>query len=99
MVDDEIQMDEFIDEMTAMVEKAMQLTLNAFAVMVVEEPQLFVCGHSHILKVMYDRQLCCLHMNPGASGLYGFQPKRTMLRFDIDGKNIKNLEVWEKDRK
>lgn len=72
---------------------------KAKSLLLAEKPQLFVCGHSHILKVMYDRQLCCLHMNPGASGLYGFQPKRTMLRFDIDGKNIKNLEVWEKDRK
>ena len=63
-----------------------------------ERPQIFVCGHSHILKVMYDKQFSCLHMNPGAAGVYGFNPKRTMLRFDIDGAKITNLEVWEKDK-
>lgn len=63
-----------------------------------EKPQIFVSGHSHILKVMYDKQLQCLHLNPGASGLFGFNPKRTMLRFTIDGSNIKDLEVWEKGK-
>ncbi|MBR5643371.1 MAG: metallophosphoesterase family protein [Salinivirgaceae bacterium] len=63
-----------------------------------EKPQIFVSGHSHILKVMYDKQLQCLHLNPGASGLSGFNPKRTMLRFTIDGSNIKDLEVWEKGK-
>ena len=63
-----------------------------------ESPQIFVSGHSHILKVMYDKQLQCLHMNPGASGLSGFNPKRTMLRFTIDGSNVKDLEVWEMHR-
>lgn len=64
-----------------------------------ERPKIFVCGHSHILKVMYDKNYGCLHLNPGASGKYGFQPKRTMLRFVIDGADIKDLEVWEKDRR
>ncbi len=58
-------------------------------------PQLFICGHSHILKVMMDKQLNVLHMNPGACGKYGFHQIRTMLRFVIDGKNIKDLEVVE----
>ena len=64
-----------------------------------EHPQIFVSGHSHILKVMYDKQLQCLHMNPGASGIYGFHTMRTMLRFTIDGINVKDLEVWEIPKK
>ena len=58
-------------------------------------PKLFICGHSHILKVMNDKNLRLLHMNPGAAGKHGFQKKRTMLRFTIDAKEIKDLEVIE----
>lgn len=58
-------------------------------------PQLFICGHSHILKVMPDKKLNLLHMNPGAVGKHGFHKVRTMLRFTIDGKKIDNLEVIE----
>ncbi|WP_283637098.1 metallophosphoesterase family protein [Aquaticitalea lipolytica] len=58
-------------------------------------PKLFICGHSHILKVMPDKKLNLLHMNPGAVGKHGFQQLRTMLRFTIDGKKIENLEVIE----
>ncbi|MEL6812562.1 MAG: metallophosphoesterase family protein [Bacteroidota bacterium] len=58
-------------------------------------PRIFVTGHSHILKVMNDKNLKLLHMNPGAIGKHGFQKVRTMLRFEIDGKEIKNLEVIE----
>lgn len=58
-------------------------------------PKLFICGHSHILKVMPDKKLNLLHMNPGAIGKHGFQKVRTMLRFTIDGKKIENLEVIE----
>ncbi len=58
-------------------------------------PDLFICGHSHILKVMPDRKLDLLHMNPGAAGKHGFHTIRTMLRFTIDKKEIKNLEVIE----
>ncbi|MGB7785521.1 MAG: metallophosphoesterase family protein [Salinimicrobium sp.] len=58
-------------------------------------PQLFICGHSHILKVMNDKNLNLLHMNPGAAGKQGFHQMRTMLRFKIDGKEIKDLEVIE----
>lgn len=61
-------------------------------------PDLFICGHSHILKVMPDKKLNLLHMNPGAVGKHGFHQKRTMLRFNIEGKNIKDLEVIEFDR-
>jgi putative phosphoesterase len=58
-------------------------------------PKLFICGHSHILKVMMDKKLGVLHMNPGACGKHGFHQVRTMLRFIIDGENIKDLVVVE----
>nr|WP_299070229.1 metallophosphoesterase family protein [uncultured Allomuricauda sp.] len=58
-------------------------------------PKLFICGHSHILKVMNDKKLNLLHMNPGACGIHGFHHMRTMLRFVIDGEKISNLEVIE----
>lgn len=58
-------------------------------------PQLFICGHSHILKVQFDKALNCLHMNPGAAGIYGFHQMRTMLRFEIDKGKIQQLEVIE----
>ena len=61
-------------------------------------PKLFICGHSHILKVMNDKKLKLLHMNPGAIGKKGFHKARTMLRFKIDGKNISELEVIEYKR-
>ena len=62
-------------------------------------PKLFICGHSHILKVMNDKKLNLLHMNPGAAGISGFHQMRTMLRFKIDGKNISDLEVIELGKK
>ncbi|WP_299320688.1 metallophosphoesterase family protein [uncultured Maribacter sp.] len=58
-------------------------------------PKLFISGHSHILKVMMDKKLGVLHMNPGACGKHGFHQVRTMLRFVIDADNIKDLEVIE----
>ncbi|MGW9687068.1 metallophosphoesterase family protein [Flagellimonas sp. 2504JD1-5] len=58
-------------------------------------PKLFICGHSHILKVMNDKKLNLLHMNPGACGKHGFHRVRTMLRFVINGENISDLEVIE----
>jgi len=58
-------------------------------------PQLFISGHSHILKVLYDKTLQCLHINPGAAGMSGFHKVRTLVRFTIDGKEIKDLEVIE----
>jgi|SRR5690606_3975301 len=62
-------------------------------------PKLFICGHSHILKVMPDRKLNLLHMNPGACGIYGFHQVRTMLRFEINSGKIENLEVIELGKK
>jgi putative phosphoesterase len=61
-------------------------------------PKLFICGHSHILKVMPDKKLGLLHMNPGAIGKHGFHKVRTMLRFTIDAGKIDNLEVIQVDR-
>ena len=58
-------------------------------------PKIFISGHSHILKVMNDKKLGVLHMNPGAAGKHGFHQVRTMLRFTIDGSDIANLEVVE----
>ncbi len=58
-------------------------------------PDLFVSGHSHILKVMHDKSIDCLHMNPGAAGKSGPQIVRTALRFVIDKDKIKDLEVIE----
>lgn len=58
-------------------------------------PKLFICGHSHILKVMHDKKYDVLHMNPGACGKHGFHQVRTMLRFVIDEDKIRDLEVIE----
>lgn len=58
-------------------------------------PNLFIAGHSHILKVAFDKHLNCLYINPGAAGKSGFHQVRTLVRFAIEGKNIKDLEVIE----
>lgn len=58
-------------------------------------PKLFICGHSHILKVMPDKKLNLLHINPGAAGKSGFHIMRTIIKFEIDNRIIKNLEVIE----
>lgn len=60
-----------------------------------QPPDLYICGHSHILKVVRDKKRNLLHMNPGAIGKQGFHKVRTLLRFEIDGTDIKNLEVVE----
>lgn len=64
----------------------------------IERPNLFICGHSHILKVIYDKKHELLHMNPGAAGNSGFHQVITCLRFVVDGKDIRDLEVFEKQR-
>lgn len=61
--------------------------------------QLFISGHSHILKVIFDDKLQCLHMNPGAAGKQGWHKVRTLIRFDVDGKLMKNCEVIELGKK
>lgn len=59
------------------------------------KPALFITGHSHILKIIYDKQLKCLHINPGAAGQSGFHQVRTFVRFVIDRKDIKDMEIIE----
>lgn len=58
-------------------------------------PRLFISGHSHILKVKYDKSLNLLHINPGAAGIYGFHTVRTLVRFCIDNGSFSDLEVIE----
>lgn len=62
-------------------------------------PKLFICGHSHILKVQFDKKLNLLHMNPGAAGKSGFHAVRTMLRFAINNDKIQDLEIIELGKK
>ena len=64
----------------------------------IEQPQLFICGHSHILRVIFDPKYQMLHINPGAAGNKGFHQVCTAVRFMIDGKNIKDMEVLEFER-
>lgn len=63
--------------------------------LVEHRPQLFVAGHSHILKVVHDHELDCLHINPGAAGHHGWHKVRTLVRLTLDGGNISDLEVIE----
>ena len=72
---------------------------NIKAEMTANPPKLFICGHSHILKVIFDKKNNLLHMNPGAAGKSGFHQVRTMLRFVIDGDKIKDLEIVEIGKK
>ena len=60
-----------------------------------EEPNIFVCGHSHILLVQHDKRFNTLWLNPGACGIKGFHSVRTLLRFEIDAKKVRNMEVIE----
>lgn len=68
---------------------------NIRAEIATNPPKLFICGHSHILKVMFDKKYNLLQMNPGAAGVSGFHQVRTMLRFVIEGDKIKDLEIVE----
>ena len=67
--------------------------------LLIDPPQLFISGHSHILKVMYDKEIKCLHINPGAAGKQGMHQIRTLIRFTIDGKDIKDCEIIELGKK
>jgi hypothetical protein len=66
--------------------------------LIANPPKLFICGHSHILKVIFDKKLKLLHINPGAAGKYGLHHLITAIRFKIEGNNIKDLEVLELER-
>ena len=72
--------------------RAMQL-INA------HRPDIFICGHSHILKVIYDNKFNCLTINPGAAGIEGFHVVRTAIRFHIDGGKIHDMEIGEWPKK
>lgn len=63
-----------------------------------DTPKLFICGHSHILKVIYDKKYDWLHINPGAAGIYGIHQVRTLIRFVLDNGNIRELEIIEMKR-
>ena len=65
------------------------------ALITAERPKIFVCGHSHILKIEYDKLNGVLFINPGAAGRHGFHKKRTMVRFEINEDKIENMEVIE----
>lgn len=58
-----------------------------------DPPKLFIAGHSHILKVMFDNELSILHINPGAAGIQGWHQERTLIRLTIDGSDMRDLEV------
>ena len=60
-----------------------------------ERPKIFICGHSHILRIEYDKTNRVLFMNPGAAGKHGFHNKRTMIRFEINEEKIENMEIIE----
>ena len=62
-------------------------------------PKIFISGHSHILKVQFDKKLNLLHLNPGAAGKHGFHQVRTMLRFKIDGADIKEMDIIELEKR
>ena len=68
---------------------------RAWGHIITDHPDLFIAGHSHILRVQFDKKNNLLYLNPGAAGSYGFHRVRTALRFEIDGKDIRNLEVGE----
>ena len=65
----------------------------------INPPKIFISGHSHILKVQFDKKLNLLHLNPGAAGKHGFHQVRTMLRFKIDGSDIKEMEIIELEKR
>ena len=64
-----------------------------------EQPDIFISGHSHILKIMHDSANQVFHMNPGSAGKYGLHDKITCIRFSLEGREIKEMEILEKDRK
>jgi putative phosphoesterase len=68
---------------------------NTYHKLLIEKPDLFISGHSHILRVMRDNALHLLHMNPGSYGYTGFHHVRTLLKFDIENQRIQNVRVVE----
>lgn len=71
----------------------------AYRKIIQNQPKVFVCGHSHILKVQFDKELDMLCLNPGAAGKYGFHTIQTLMRLTIDGDKLSDLEIIELDHK
>ena len=71
---------------------------GALPLITAHHPKLFICGHSHILKVMNDKKYNLLHINPGAAGHSGIHTVRTAVRFHLNAGKISDLEVWEMER-
>ena len=63
------------------------------------KPNIFICGHSHILKIINDKNNSLLHMNPGACGIQGFHKKRTMIKFNIENLKVKSVSIIELSNK
>ncbi len=72
--------------------------VNVRAMIDRHRPDIFVCGHSHILRIIYDKEYDMLTLNPGAAGLQGWQVERTALRFRIEDKNVKDMEIFRLPR-
>lgn len=72
---------------------------EAFSEIKQNPPKLFICGHSHILKVMFDEKYKLLHINPGAAGMHGFHKVKTIVRFTLEAGQIKDLEIIELGQK
>ncbi|MCB9224867.1 MAG: metallophosphoesterase family protein [Crocinitomicaceae bacterium] len=68
---------------------------NAYEEIKMSKPNIFVCGHSHILLVQFDKNINALWLNPGACGLKGFHKTKTLLRFEVHGSELKNMEAIE----
>ena len=81
--------------MTHIAGKPPSFTKNIRALLVAKQPNILVCGHSHILKVIFDKKYNVLYLNPGAAGKHGFHKVKTLLRFDIEQGKIFNMEVIE----
>ncbi len=79
--------------MTHIAGKPPSFTKNIRALLVAKQPNILVCGHSHILKVIFDKKYNILYLNPGAAGKHGFHKVKTLLRFEIEHGKIFNLEV------
>jgi len=62
-------------------------------------PDIFICGHSHILKIIYDKKYNLLHLNPGSAGKSGFHTVRTMIRFQLNASKIENMEIIELEKR
>ncbi len=89
------QIEEMEILMTHIGGKPYRYSQDAYGEIIQKTPDVFVCGHSHILLVQFDKKINCMWLNPGACGYKGFHKVKTLLRFDVDGKELKNMEAIE----